>query len=184
MPFCLESLFCRNIFKKCLPGGPINKDEFLRKESLADRLADHIESYLRQKGYSAYSQSEDNVSLTGFYDEKAKNTPLPHKTIALLAGLGWIGKNNLLISPEFGSAFCICTVLTDAPLKTILHNPAKPRCGSCSICKNACSAKAIKENLWDIGTPRDEMVDVYKCDCCLECLACCPWKWLHYWSAF
>lgn len=167
--------FSPEYIQKMIPGNPINKDEFLRKESVVDKLADHIENYLQQKGYSAYSQSEDNLSLTGFYDEKTKNTPLPHKTIALLAGLGWIGKNNLLISPDFGCAFCMCTVLTNAPLKTVLRNPAKPRCESCSICKNACSAKAIKGNLWNIDTSRDEMIDVYKCDCCLKCLAFCPW---------
>ena len=150
-------------------------DEFYLKEAEVDRLADFIADYLKSKGYAAFSQSEVNLDQTGFYDEKKKRTPLPHKTIAVLAGLGWIGKHNLLITPDFGSALCICTVLTDAPLTTVLHSPANSQCGSCSICATVCSVKAIKGRTWDISTSRDEMVDVYKCNCCLECLAFCPW---------
>lgn len=48
------------------------------------------------------------------------------------AGLGWIGKQTLLITPEYGPRVMLATVLTDAPFKT-----AKPitesRCGVCSM---------------------------------------------------
>lgn len=153
----------------------INDDEFHQKETNADRLADYIVDYLTSKGYSAYSQSENNIYSTGYYNEKTKCTPLPHKTIAALAGLGWIGKHNLLVTPEYGSAICMCTVLTDAPVKTVSHSIAKPLCGDCSICKDICSVKAIKGNTWSISTGRDELVDVHKCNTCLKCLVFCPW---------
>lgn len=68
----------------------INEDEFHLKEIKTDRLADTIANYIRLKGYSAYSQSEDNINATGFYNKMTKSTPLPHKTIAGWAGLGWI----------------------------------------------------------------------------------------------
>ncbi|NQT26966.1 epoxyqueuosine reductase [candidate division KSB1 bacterium] len=150
-------------------------DEFHQKETHTDKLADTIADYLTSKGYSAYSQSEDNIESTGFYDKKTKTTPLPHKTIAVLAGLGWIGKHNLLVTPEYGSAISMCTVLTDAPLKTVFHTPAKSRCGDCEICKDICSVKVIKGKTWSADTSRDELVDVYKCTTCLECLVFCPW---------
>jgi epoxyqueuosine reductase QueG len=150
-------------------------DEFYLKEKKADRLADYIASYLKVKGFSAYSQSEDNLYETGFYDKKMKSTPLPHKTIACLAGLGWIGKHNLLVTAEFGSAICMRSVLTDAPLATVLHTPAQSLCGDCSICEEVCSIKAIKGNTWNLGISRDKLVDVYKCNTCLKCLALCPW---------
>jgi epoxyqueuosine reductase QueG len=152
-----------------------NEDEFHLKEAEADRLADFIAYYLTQKGYSAYSQSEDHIYLTGFYNEKTKSTPLPHKTIAVLAGWGWIGKHNLLVTKAFGSAVCMCTVLTDAPLTTVSHPSVPSLCGSCSICNRICPVKAIKGNTWEFSTSRDELVDVYKCNCCLECLVFCPW---------
>ncbi len=162
--------------RKLIDNNQINNDEFHLKEIKADRLADHIAQYLTMKGYSAYSQSEDSIYSTGFFNEKKKKTPLPHKTIAVLAGLGWIGNHNLLVTPEFGSAICICTILTNAPLKTVLHKPADSLCGSCNICYNICSVKAIKGNTWHVNISRDELVDVYKCYCCLECLVFCPWS--------
>jgi len=152
-----------------------NVDEFHVKEANTDRLADYIAGYLLLKGYSAYSQSEDNINSTGYYDEETKSTPLPHKTIAVLAGLGWIGKHNLLVTAEFGSAISMCTVLTDAPLKTVLYTPANPLCGNCTICRDICPARAIKGNIWSIKTSRDELVDINKCNTCLKCLAFCPW---------
>lgn len=153
----------------------MNEDEFHLKEAEVDGVADYIAQYLTLKGHATYSQSENNTILTGFYDEKAKTTPLPHKTIAVMAGMGWIGKHNLLVTTEFGSAICMCTVLTDAPLKTVLNTPVNSLCGSCSICTNICPTKAIKGKTWDISTSRDELVDVYKCTTCMECLAYCPW---------
>ena len=153
----------------------ISEDEFAQKEIATDRMADYLASYLFGKGYSAFSQSEDNLSSTGFYDEKTKSSPLPHKTIAILGGLGWIGKHDLLVTHEFGCAISMCTVLTNAPLKSGLHTPANSLCGECSVCVDICSPKAIKGNEWAINTPRDDLVDVFKCTSCLKCLVLCPY---------
>lgn len=153
----------------------VKQDEFHIKETQTDQLADSIAQFLLSKGYSAYSQSEKNIYSTGLYDAKSQSTPLPHKTIANLAGLGWIGKHNLLISSEYGSAISMCTVLTNAPLQTDLYAPANSRCGDCEICKNICPVKAIRGPSWEIGISRDELIDVTKCTTCLKCLALCPW---------
>lgn len=153
----------------------ISEDEFEQKEKATDRMADYIASYLVAKGYSAYSQSENNLELTGLYDEQIKSSPLPHKTIAGLGGLGWIGKHDLLVTHEFGCAISMCTVLTDAPLKTISHTPENSRCGECRICVDICSPGAIKGKEWDINVLRDDLVDVFKCTSCLKCLAFCPY---------
>ncbi len=83
------------------------------------------------------------VKFAGLYNELTNTTPLPHKTIALLAGLWWIGKHNLLVTPEFGSAISLYTVLTDAPVKTVLHPPARSLFGDCSICWDICSPGAL-----------------------------------------
>jgi epoxyqueuosine reductase len=150
----------------------IDADEFHATEAKTDQLADNISDYLSSKGHSAYSQSEDSLLSTDYYNESTLTTPLPHKTIA---GLGWIGKHMLLVSPEFGSAISMCTVLTDAPLKTVLHAPASSQCGDCSICIDICPVSAIKGPEWKKGIHRDELVDVYLCKSCLLCLALCPW---------
>ncbi len=150
-------------------------DEFHNKEIFIDRLADYIAGFLSAKGFSAFSQSEDHLEMTGNYNKTTKRTPLPHKTVAGLAGLGWIGKNNLLISPDYGSAFCMCTVLTDAPLITVFNPPAAPECGSCTICIEICPKNALTGNNWNLNVKREELIDVFKCNSCLKCLVFCPW---------
>jgi epoxyqueuosine reductase QueG len=153
----------------------MKNDEFQQKEIQTDRLADYTAEMLIGKGYTAYSQSEENIISTGFYDKTNKSTPLPHKTIALIAGLGWIGNHNLLITPEYGSAVSMCTVLTDAPLKTVSHTPEESKCGNCTICKQICAVDAIHGESWTRSTSRDALVDIDKCTTCLQCLALCPW---------
>jgi len=151
------------------------EDEFDLKEKMTDRIADELADFITSKGYSAFSQSEANLYSVGTYDEKNHRTPLPHKTIALLAGLGWIGKHDLLITPKFGSALIICTVLTNAPLSTAPLTSSIPKCGNCTICVDICPTRAIKGMTWNINRSREELVDVYNCTMCLKCLAFCPW---------
>jgi epoxyqueuosine reductase len=161
--------------QKMVLNNRIHDDEFYKKEVKADRIADSIAGYLIKRGYAAYSQSEKNILSTGYYNEKTKSTPLPHKTVAGLAGLGWIGKHNLLVTPQFGSAICMCTILTNAPLTTVLNPPLDSRCGDCSTCSDICPMNAIKGKPWSASSPRDERVDIYKCNTCLKCLVLCPW---------
>jgi len=69
---------------------------------------------------------------------------VPHKKIALLAGIGWIGRNNLLVNPDLGARLRLVTVLTDMPLE-----PGRPldfACGSCRACIAPCPAAAIRES--------------------------------------
>ena len=154
----------------------IHTDEFHLKEIKTDELADFTACYLSNKGYSAFSQSEDNLYLSGFYDTKTQTTRLPHKTIALMAGLGWIGKHNLLISPEFGSAVSMCTVLTDAPLQTTNKQVLESKCGNCTLCLQACATSALHGKHWAPGIKRDDMLNISACTTCLQCLVLCPYS--------
>ncbi|MBI4688224.1 MAG: epoxyqueuosine reductase [Nitrospirae bacterium] len=74
---------------------------------------------------------------------------LSHKMIALRAGMGWIGRNNLLVHPELGSRIRIATVLTDMPLKT--DKPIERDCGACRKCIDICPVSAIGDTYeeWD-----------------------------------
>ena len=84
--------------KEMIKNDKVDEDEFDNTEKKTDRIADEIAQFLSTKGYIAYSQSEDNIISTGYYNEQEKSTPLPHKTIAGLGGSGWIGKHNLLVT--------------------------------------------------------------------------------------
>lgn len=114
-------------------------DEYSITENKTHELADRIATYITEKGYKAFSQSDEDLLAEGKFDESHKQSLLPNKTIALLGRLGWIGKNNLLITAEYGAAQCLGTVLTDAPLETVLYEPPCPKCGKCIACVNKSS---------------------------------------------
>ena len=129
-------------------GNIADHSEFGEKEHLVNELADWTADFIITKGYKAFAQSEKNL-LNGFYDETTKTTPLPHKKIAILAGLGWIGKSNLLVTKEYGSALCMCTILTNAPLPIENQSIIMPKCGECTVCKDICPTGAIHGSTWE-----------------------------------
>jgi epoxyqueuosine reductase len=85
-----------------------------------------------------------------------------HKAAATQAGLGWIGKTALFVSPEFGPRVRLATVFTD-----MLLEPGKPvrsgRCGKCRICVDACPAGAGRDVDWVAGMERDRLLDARAC---------------------
>ena len=85
-----------------------------------------------------------------------------HKTAARLSGLGFIGKNGLLITKEFGSKIRLCTVLTNMPLKAEKEIITED-CGNCEICKNACPANAIFGTNFDVNKGRNSVLDPELC---------------------
>jgi epoxyqueuosine reductase QueG len=68
---------------------------------------------------------------------------LNHREIAFKAGLGWRGKNNLLVSPIYGSRLRLATLLTDLELEI---DPICDRdCGACRACRQYCPVDTIGE---------------------------------------
>lgn len=147
---------------------------FSKKEHATDQLAEWAADFIQAKQYKAYAQSERNL-INGCYDADAKATALPHKKVALMAGLGWIGKSNLLVTQAYGSALCMCSILTNAPLPAQNNPIMEPMCGECTVCKEICPAKVIHGMKWKPGMKRELIVDVYHCEACLKCLVHCPW---------
>ena len=74
--------------------------------------------------------------------------PLSQKAVAVLAGLGWIGKSSLLVHPVHGPRLRIGTLFTDTPLAP--DEPYKANhCGICQICGDVCPVQAVSgDELW------------------------------------
>ena len=68
--------------------------------------------------------------------------PLSDRAYAAQAGLGWIGKNGMLIDEEIGSYFFIGTLLT-ALENDMTPDAVTDRCGTCTRCLDACPTDAI-----------------------------------------
>jgi len=76
------------------------------------------------------------------------------KHSAVAAGLGWIGKNTLLITPEYGNMVWLCAVLTDAVLKPDPLLPGHPCENGCSLCIDRCPVGAL-------GDPEMKQLDCF-----------------------
>jgi len=121
-----------------------------------DQAALSLSKDVQQQGYKAYpipaSQLINPQKLIGV---------ISHKLVAHLAGLGWIGKSCLLITPEYGPRVRFATIVTDAPLET--GSPVPDRCGECRKCVDICPVKAFTGAPFDPSEPREKRVKAILC---------------------
>jgi len=107
-----------------------------------DRAALRLAVFIRDRGFRALP-----IAASQIIDWDKQRAHLSHKKVGRLAGLGWTGRNNLLVHPEYGSQFRLATVLTDMPLEP---DQALDRdCGGCFNCLAGCPAAAIGPNRED-----------------------------------
>ena len=104
-----------------------------------DRLALDLATLIQSLGAQALP-----VAASQLVDWQNQRGHLSHKRIAVGAGLGWLGRNNLLVTPRFGAQVRLVTLLTDLELEP--DRPLNNDCGSCHACVAACPAKAIGES--------------------------------------
>ena len=162
--------------------------EYRTANALLDRITFLGARFIEDLGYSAFpipasqSTSDDKSAYRGLF---------PHKTGAVNAGLGFIGKSGLFISKKYGSKVRLATILTDMILV-----PEYPICESgckdCEICKKACPAGAISGKNYVFGMNRDDFFSAEKCSnnmknykdvgrgaVCGICIKVCPFNRLN-----
>jgi len=103
-----------------------------------DRAAFLLSSFIQESGFQALP-----IPASQILDWDRQTAHLSHKKVGYLAGLGFIGLNNLLVNPELGARFRLVTVLTDMPLEA--DKPLEGDCGVCRKCLKPCPAQAIGE---------------------------------------
>jgi epoxyqueuosine reductase len=139
-----------------------------------NRIAFRVARFLQDKGYRVLQVPASPP------DMERNMGDLSHRHAGELAGIGVFGKNDLLLSPKFGSRMRLVSVITDASLK-----PDKPLdldlCKDCDKCLRACPVGALKG---------ERIVDKTKCfaqhmkvaeelqlgdlDICGICIRVCP----------
>jgi epoxyqueuosine reductase QueG len=147
-----------------------------------DQCALQIAFLLQREGYSAFcvpaSQTVDSAYIAGI---------VSHKKAAVLAGLGFIGKNCLFISKDFGARVRLCTLLTNLPLPD--GKMMESGCKQCDRCIGACECGALYGVAWEPSISRENMMDAKKCSnfmkkkykdigrgaVCGVCMAVCPY---------
>jgi len=107
-----------------------------------DRGALLVADHIQKRGFRSLA-----IAASQIVDWEGQRAHVSHKHVGRAAGLGWWGRNNLLVNPELGSRFRLVTVLTDMPLEP--DAPLERDCGACYDCVAACPAMAIKETRQD-----------------------------------
>ncbi len=107
-----------------------------------DRAALSLSSRIQELGFKALP-----IAASQTIDWENQKAHVSHRKVGYQAGLGWIGRSNLLVHPDFGSRFRLVTVLTDMPLVT--GRPLRGGCEKCMKCLKTCPAQAIKEKRED-----------------------------------
>ena len=116
---------------------PLYFHHYQRVNILLDTIGLTVTAAIQDLGYQAVP-----IPASQMVDWKTQKGHLSHKHVAWAAGLGWIGRNNLLVHEKFGSRIRLVTILTDLPLA--ISSPSIKDCGSCLNCLSVCPAGAIK----------------------------------------
>ena len=121
-------------------------------------------------------------------NEEELLAPFSFKYAAVNAGLGWIGKNDVVITERYGPRVRLAAVLMDEifPYGPIITGSNCP--DQCRKCVDICPCKALLNRQWDIHAKREEIIDYQRCNrmrssfteklgrknACGLCMAACP----------
>lgn len=137
---------CRSVI---VLGAPIPKEAILNEDTIGfidirnavnakvNEAAKTLEKRLKAEKHKAKTIS----GMSGKMVDGFTRGPISLKHAAELAGLGAIGRNYLLINPDYGTRLWFSAVLTDAELAP--DERMQPVCGDCNICVEACPVGAL-----------------------------------------
>ncbi|HYE07072.1 MAG TPA: tRNA epoxyqueuosine(34) reductase QueG [Planctomycetota bacterium] len=131
----------RSLVAVALPYQPEPRDDGLRRSRYVAGKDYH--AILREKlGRIGrrIATTRDPIWLTRACVDSA---PINERTLARLAGLGWIGRNALVIAPDAGSWRFLGMLLSEAPIEIRVGPHGEDRCGRCDACERRCPTRAL-----------------------------------------
>jgi epoxyqueuosine reductase QueG len=108
-----------------------------------DRMAFKLAAKIQEAGYKALA-----VPASQIVKSNPMQGHISHKLLGWAAGIGFIGRQTLLVHPEYGARMRYVSVLTDMPLEADKPYTGEG-CGSCRACIAVCPAGAIREDRKD-----------------------------------
>lgn len=163
-----------------------------------DRQAPRISKYAFGRDYHKVIKKKLKILITrareeiGDFQGRAfvDSAPVMERDWAVRSGLGWMGKNTLLIDPKKGSYFFLAEIICD--LEFEYNHPIKDYCGTCTRCIEACPTDAFSKNGYQLNARKcisyltielkSKIPEVFKekmanyifgCDICQQV---CPWN--------
>ena len=150
---------------------PLYFHHYRQTNAFLDRGALLLADAIQRAGFAALP-----VAASQIIDWDKQRAHLSHKHVGRAAGLGWFGRNNLLVNPALGGRFRLVTVLTDMPLDP--DTPSAESCGTCRACLATCPAGAIKDRREDFDHTacfeklkefqRQRLVSQFICGVCVK----------------
>lgn len=136
-----------------------------------DQIALKVSNYIQKRGFLSLP-----IPASQIVDWRNQKGHLSHKQIGYLAGLGWRGRNNLLVNARLGSQFRLVSILTNMPLK--IDKPTQRNCRDCELCIKVCPVGAIREGSLDFDLiqcfeklkefQKQKLVNQYICGICVN----------------
>jgi epoxyqueuosine reductase QueG len=156
-----------------------------KMQKLLTRIDKKMREFLTKKGYKTHSF----LTEVDFIEE-IQGRPFSERTLArqrrwrgayyklqdaaVAAGLGWRGKNRLLITPQYGPCVFLSMMVTDAQL--VFDDPFdEDLCANCDLCLKACPTGALLK-VDAIGHPDESLCKPSEDQ--LACMRVCHEKWL------
>ncbi len=171
---------------------------YYTEEIQQDPEAPKLASYAYGRDYHKVVKKKLKLLLQYIRDEVGEvggrcfvdSAPILERDWAQRSGLGWVGKNTLLISPKKGSFFFLAELIIDIEIEP--DHPIADHCGTCRRCIDACPTEAIDDNGYIMDGSkcisyltielkeqipeefRGKMADyMFGCDICQQV---CPWN--------
>lgn len=134
---------------------------FYQRKKRDMRAVNETMDFLNAKARQFFSD-EGYGGWGSLFSQESQQFISPHRILAVRAGLGTVGKNFLVITPQFGPRVHFTTVLTTMPLLSGFPIKSNP-CENCSVCVRACPSNALREYF-----------HAEACTKCYTCVFTCP----------